>query len=111
MRRIIIEAGGICLGAELNDSPTAGKVWDALPIEGSANRWGDEIYFGIPVLADEEPDARGDGRRRAGLLAAGERVLYLLRPYARQPRRGAARSIARRTRWGMWMAMPRVFVL
>jgi hypothetical protein len=49
--------------AELNDSPTARKVGEALgqpsaPIEGSANLWGDEIYFEIPVMAAQEADAR-----------------------------------------------------
>lgn len=52
-RRITIDAGGIQLTAALNDSPTAAQVWDALPIEASANIWGDEIYFRIPVQADE----------------------------------------------------------
>jgi hypothetical protein len=44
--------------AELNDSPTAVKVGEALPVEGSANLWGDEIYFEIPVIAAQEADAR-----------------------------------------------------
>ena len=52
-RRISIDAGGIKLTAALNDSPTATQVWDALPIEASANIWGDEIYFRIPVRVDE----------------------------------------------------------
>ncbi len=33
---------------------TARAIWDALPIRGEANRWGDEIYFGIPVEVEEE---------------------------------------------------------
>ncbi len=33
---------------------TAKAIWDALPIRGKANRWGDEIYFGIPVEVEEE---------------------------------------------------------
>ena len=38
--------------AELTDEnpETAGAIWGALPIEGRANTWGDEIYFPIPVL-------------------------------------------------------------
>jgi hypothetical protein len=60
MKRIVITAGNISLPAELNDSPTARQVWEALPIEGTANTWGDEIYFAIPVVAAEEPDARAD---------------------------------------------------
>ncbi len=33
---------------------TAQAVMDALPFEGTANVWGDEIYFTIPVDSDEE---------------------------------------------------------
>ena len=56
--RIVIEAGSVRMEAELNDSPTAQQVWEALPIEGSANLWGDEIYFQIPVVAAQAADAR-----------------------------------------------------
>jgi hypothetical protein len=58
MNQITITAGNVSLPAELNDSPTARLIWDALPIEGHANRWGDEIYFEIPVKTGQEPDAR-----------------------------------------------------
>jgi hypothetical protein len=46
--------------AQLNDSPTAQLIWEALPITGRANTWGDEIYFDIPVRAEQAPDARAD---------------------------------------------------
>ena len=58
MNAITISAGNMSLTAELNDSPTTQQIWQALPIEGEANRWGDEIYFEIPVKAGQEPDAR-----------------------------------------------------
>ncbi len=58
VNKILITSGNISLQAELNDGPTAQKVWEALPIEGRANTWGDEIYFEIPVTAEQEPDAR-----------------------------------------------------
>ena len=57
-RRIRITAGPVTAQAALNDSPTARKIWDVLPIEGRGNTWGDEIYFGIPVDAKPEKDAR-----------------------------------------------------
>ncbi len=60
MKTIIISAGDVSLPAKLNDSPTAQQVWDVLPIEGTANVWGDEIYFEIPVVADQASDARAE---------------------------------------------------
>ncbi len=57
MRKIRISAGEISAIAILNDGPTADAVWKALPIEGRANTWGDEIYFDIPVQLDEEEGA------------------------------------------------------
>lgn len=53
-----ITAGAIIMTAVLNDSPTADAIWNALPIKARGNTWGDEIYFGIPVSADEEEDAK-----------------------------------------------------
>ncbi len=38
----------------LNDSETAFKIYEALPIKSVANRWGKEIYFEIPVNAELE---------------------------------------------------------
>ena len=60
MKTITISVEGISLSAELNESDTAQKIWDALPIEGRANTWGDEIYFEIPVVSEQELDARAD---------------------------------------------------
>jgi len=54
MKRIKITAGDVTAEAELNDTHTAEAIWQALPISGAANKWGEEIYFGIPV--DLEPE-------------------------------------------------------
>ena len=51
-RKIRIQAGEVVVEAELNDSETAQAIWDALPIEASGNRWGEEIYFSIPVSSN-----------------------------------------------------------
>jgi len=55
---IQIIAGKITIKATLNDSPTASAILRKLPIIGIGQRWGDEIYFDIPVQMDLEPDAR-----------------------------------------------------
>ena len=60
MAKINISAGNISLEAEILDTPTASKILDALPLESSANVWGDEIYFDIPLRLEQEPDARAD---------------------------------------------------
>lgn len=56
--KIVIKAGTVTAGGVLNDTPTANAVWDALPLTGKANMWGDEIYFAIPVKAELEPTAQ-----------------------------------------------------
>jgi len=53
-RKIRIKAGLIETVAELNDSRTAQAIWEALPIKGRANLWGDEIYFSIPLSLELE---------------------------------------------------------
>ena len=56
-RRIGISAGDVTVSAVLNDSQTSDLLWEALPLEASANTWGDEIYFRIVVQAEEVDDA------------------------------------------------------
>ena len=53
-RQIQITAGDVTVIAMLNDSPTADALWEELPISASAQTWGDEIYFGIPVQAEND---------------------------------------------------------
>jgi hypothetical protein len=48
-KKIRITAGAIEATAELNDTRTAQAIWEALPIKGRVNLWGDEIYFSIPL--------------------------------------------------------------
>lgn len=58
MARIRISAGSVTLHAETLDTPTAETVLAALPVEGAARTWGDEVYFEAPLEAEAEPDAR-----------------------------------------------------
>ena len=53
-KEIKIVVGNIEADAILNESKTARKVYESLPISGEANLWGDEIYYDVEYLADEE---------------------------------------------------------
>jgi len=53
-KQVKITAGDVSAQAELNETETAKAIWEALPIEGRANTWGDEIYFSIPVQLETE---------------------------------------------------------
>ena len=56
-RLVHIRVGDATVEAEWNNSPTAQKIYDALPLSAHGNYWGAEIYFQIPVSAAAEPDA------------------------------------------------------
>ena len=58
MTRIQIEFSEFSVWAELMDTPTARTVQEKLPFSSRINRWGEEIYFTIPVNAELEPGAR-----------------------------------------------------
>ena len=57
-RRIIqISSESVTVTAQLANTPTADAIWNALPITGEVNTWGNEIYFSIPVTLELEQDA------------------------------------------------------
>jgi len=63
-KKIRITAGAIEAEAELNNTRTAQAIWEALPVKGRVNLWGDEIYFSIPLSleleAGQEVVSKGD---------------------------------------------------
>ena len=65
-RRIRVTAGEVAVVAELNDSATANMLWSSLPVTSSASTWGDEIYFAVPMDAEED-----DGREVVDMGAVG----------------------------------------
>jgi uncharacterized protein len=58
MPRIRFDFGTLVLDAELLDTPAARLVAAALPLTSSAQTWGEEVYFEVPVAAAREPAAR-----------------------------------------------------
>ena len=66
---IRIIAGDVLLDAELNDSATAQAILAELPFDYPGTRWGDEIYFSIPVDATPESAARAE-------MAVGELAFW-----------------------------------
>lgn len=58
MRHILIRAGKVAIRARLLSTPTADRIWNALPINGAVQTWGKEVYFRTPITHDLEPDAR-----------------------------------------------------
>ena len=43
---------------DLNNSETAKKIWDSLPINSKINVWGEEVYFYVSASAELESDAK-----------------------------------------------------
>jgi hypothetical protein len=62
MSEFVVTVDGTEMDATwLDESPeTRRAIADALPIDGQATRWGDELYFRIPVDVDAEPTARAE---------------------------------------------------
>lgn len=58
MRHVLIKAGKVVIRARLLPTPTADRIWNALPIRGAVQTWGREVYFRTPVSQDIEPEAR-----------------------------------------------------
>ena len=56
--RIRFDFGSVTLDVETLDTPTAKAIAAALPIDGAALIWGEEVYFDVPVKATREKDAR-----------------------------------------------------
>jgi len=60
-QKINITAGEVSAEATLNDTKTAQAIAENLPIEATAQTWGDEIYFSIGITIEpEDPKATVD---------------------------------------------------
>jgi uncharacterized protein len=57
MKKISISIEGIKIEAKINNSKTAEKIWELIPIESKVSTWGNEIYFSIGEKIDLEENA------------------------------------------------------
>jgi len=58
MRKIRFEFGLVALDAELLQTPTADAIWKKLPIRAEVLRWGEEVYFEVPVAIKRDSGTR-----------------------------------------------------
>lgn len=58
MSRIKLSWPGGTLTATLRDTPSSAALLAALPVTGSANTWGEEVYFDVGLRPELEPGAR-----------------------------------------------------
>ena len=76
MRRIILEFDRVTIRVELLDTPTADALWGALPFDGEALTWGDEVYFehaGLDAARGECPRC-GASRARLAFWTDGDAI-------------------------------------
>jgi len=55
---LVVKSGNIVLDIKLYPTATAEKIWEMAPFSSHANRWGDEVYFSVPLSLSLEEDAR-----------------------------------------------------
>ena len=58
MKKIVLKFKNKNLVLILRDTPTADLIYDALPLTSTVKKWGEEIYFEIPVDIQLEDNAR-----------------------------------------------------
>ena len=85
--RIRISWDNGAVEAILDATPTAEKVWAVLPCTSTANTWGEEVYFEVPVQAELVPQMKKVvGRQIQGQdHLSGRKGVSRLRPLTRDP--------------------------
>lgn len=58
MKKVLITCGRLSYEAEFFDTETAQMMIQEMPLSGTANIWGEEIYFPVSFTAELEEDAR-----------------------------------------------------
>lgn len=57
MPEILIISGDEVVEAELFETSTAIQILNALPLSGTINTWGEEVFFNIPISGKPEANA------------------------------------------------------
>lgn len=57
-RRAVIRAGRVSIRIELGTTPTADRIWAALPMHSTVETWGRVIHFETPVETGRDRTAR-----------------------------------------------------
>ncbi len=78
--KIRITVSSFVLEAELRENNTAAAVFKALPHESIAYRWGDEIYFDLPVRGAAEDLKQEMEVGDLGYWAEGEALAIFFGP-------------------------------
>ena len=78
--RLIIKVGSLELEAELNDTGIANALWEALPLTAQGNRWGEEIYFSIPIEKENEDGVEVVGTGDLGYWPPGKAFCIFFGP-------------------------------
>jgi hypothetical protein len=60
-RVVAVDVGRVSLRIGLLATPSAERLWMALPLFSVAETWGDSIHFGLPVECGRERGARLNG--------------------------------------------------
>ncbi len=58
MRKIALKFNEKKIILVLRDTPTADKIYNALPFESKVQKWGEEIFFNTDLNIELEKDAR-----------------------------------------------------
>jgi hypothetical protein len=59
-RQVLVTAGRVELKATLKATPTADRIWAALPLFSTVETWGQAVHFEVPVETGREAGAVAD---------------------------------------------------